>query len=167
MTTIIDNQAIHTHLIGNKDFLKALKKKFSAIEVAEIIEYSKNIKGKYPKAMDHFYNWFGDLEGDINVLSIAWDSEGWGSGGSGVISFSLVFGLVKMSSSDYDDDHIEIFDKNTFSPWAIEHLMNDSVDITSDIYSEAELISIAEDLGIDGDTVLTVNDKVIKTKKRK
>jgi hypothetical protein len=69
-----------------------------------------------------------------------------------------------MSSSDFVDDHTEIFNKDKFSPWAIEDLRNDYIDVSSDIYSEPELIKIAENMGMKKNTVLTINNKIIKRK---
>ena len=158
---IKNNQALHLHLIANKDFVDILKDEFQENEVQEIINYCKEINRKYPEVMDQFYDWIMDMDSNTNVLSIGWDSENWGPGGSGFISFDLVFGLVKMRSSDYEDEHTEIFDKENFSPWAIESLMNDFVEIDSDIYSEQELLDIAEGMGLDVDTKLTIKGKEI------
>ncbi|MRX62606.1 hypothetical protein [Maribacter luteus] len=158
---ITDNQALHLHLISNKDFLDLLRGEFKENEVEEIIKYCKDITGDYLDVMDQFYDWIADLDSDTNILTIGWDSNNWGPGGSDFISFNLVFGLVKMSSSDYEDEHIEIFDKENFSPWGIEDLMNDFIEIDSEIYSEKELLGIAESMGIDKNTALTINGKEI------
>lgn len=159
---IRNNQLIHSHLIRNKDFLDALKKEFDKNEIEEIIKYSKDLTSNYPKVMDNFYDWFCDLDADINVLTIGWDSDNWGAGGSGFIAFKLVFGIIKMTSSDYSDEHIEIFNKKTFFPWCIEHLMNDYIGIESDVYSDKELLTLAEEMGMDEDTKLTINGKEIE-----
>lgn len=47
----------------------------------------------------------------------------------------------------------------------IEDLNNDYIDISSDIYTEQELIEIAESMGMKRSTILTINDKIIKRKK--
>jgi hypothetical protein len=161
---IIGNKVIHTQLVEQKDFLDALKDNFDENQIKEIINYLKDISNNYPGIMDQFYDWIHDEEGKINILSIGWDSKNWGAGGNGSISFDLVFGLVKMSSSDFVDDHTEIFNKDKFSPWAIEDLRNDYIDVSSDIYSEPELIKIAENMGMKKNTVLTINNKIIKRK---
>jgi hypothetical protein len=162
---IIDNQEIHNHLIKHKDFLDALRCNYNEIQIEEIINYSRDISKNYPVIMDQFYDWFQEENGELNILSIAWDSKNWGSGGNGFISFDLLFGLVKMTSSDFEDEHTEIFNKNTFIPWAIEDLRNDYINMTSDIYSEQELIEIAENIGMKKNTVLTINSKKIKRNK--
>lgn len=161
---ITGNQVIHTYLVEQKDFLVALQDNFDENQIEEIINYLKNINTNYPGIMDQFYDWIHDEEGEINILSIGWDSKNWGAGGNGFISFDLVFGLVKMSSSDFEDDHTEIFNKDTFSPWAIEDLRNDYIDLSSDIYYEPELIKIAENMGMKKNTVLTINNKTINRK---
>jgi len=157
---ILNNQPIHTHLIANTDFLEALSNNFEEDEIVEILKYAKDVTLDYPMIMDKFYDWFeeefNNYPSDINIISIGWESYGWGPGGSGFISFDLVFGLVRMSSSDYEEDYTEIFDKENFSPWAIESLDNDSVEISSDIYTNSELLELAEDLGLGEDTELTI-----------
>ena len=158
---IINNQALHKHLISNEDFLINLKNEFEANECQEIINYCKEINRNRPKVMNHFYDWIMDVDSDTNVLSIGWDSEEWGPGGSGFISFDSVFGIVKMTSSDYEDGHIEIFDKENFSPWAIESLTGDFIEIDSDIYSKQEILDIAEEIGLDTDVKLTIKGEEI------
>ena len=54
--------------------------------------------------MNEFYDQFVDFEdreSETEILTIGWNSNGWGAGGSGVIRFMLVFGIIKMTSSDY------------------------------------------------------------------
>jgi hypothetical protein len=161
---IIDNQEIHLFLVEQREFLDALKDIFNENQVKEIINYSRDLSLKYPDIMDKFYDWFHDKKGEKNILSIGWDSKNWGAGGNGFISFDLVFGLIKMTSSDFEDDHTEIFNKESFSPWAIEDLKNDYIEISSDIYTEKELIEIAEEMGMKKTTILKINDKIIKKK---
>ena len=162
---IATNQEIHTHLIRQNEFLNALKDNFDENQAQEIIEYSKDISKKYPETMDQFYDWFNDQEGKKNILFIGWDSKNWGVGGNGFISFDLVFDLVKITSSSFEGEHIEIFNKETFYPWAIEDLKNDFIELSSEIYSELQLIEIAVNLGMNYNTVLTVNDRIISWKK--
>jgi hypothetical protein len=162
---IIDNQEFHSYLIQQEEFLYALKDVFNENEIIEIINYSKDLSKQYPDVMDKFYDWFKDKNGDKNIISISWDSKNWGAGGNGFISFDLLFGLVQMTSSDFEDEHIEIFIKESFYPWAIEDLNNDYIEISSDIYTEQELIEMAESMGMKRSTILTINDKKIKRKK--
>lgn len=159
---IIDNQEIHLFLIKQDDFLKALQYVFDKNQIDTIVNYSNDLTKEYPEIMDQFYDWFNDLNGTNNILSIGWDSNNWGPGGNGFINFSLVFGLVKMSSSDFEDDHTEIFNKDSFEPWCIEDLRNDFIEISSDIYSDSELVEIAENMGIKKNTILKINNKEFK-----
>ena len=66
-----------------------------------------------------------------------------------------------MTSSDYEDEHVEIFDKENFSPWAIESLTGDFIEIDSDIYSKQEMLEIAEEIGLDTNVKLTIKGKEI------
>jgi len=164
MIDIINNQKILTHLISNKDFVVSLEKDFTKDEVIEITKYATDINFKYPVVMDRFQDWIEcEFENsDTKVLSIAWDSEGSGSGGNGFIRFESVFGILKMTSSDYSDNHITIFNKNDFFPWGIENLMNDYIYLDSDIYTEKELLSLAAIMGMEEHTKLYINDTEIK-----
>jgi len=158
---IKNNQALHQHLVNNKDFIVHLKKDFESIEFQEITDYCKDINGNQPEVLNDFYDWLMDMDSDTNVLCIGWDSEDWGPGGSGFISFDLIFGLIKMTSSDYEDDHTEIFEKSNFFPWAIESLTADIIEIDSDIYSKQEILTIAEEMGFDTNIKLTIKGKEI------
>lgn len=126
-------------------------------------KYSQDVNNEYPVAMDRFYDWLEEefMNSETKILWIAWESNGWGPGGNGFCRFKSRFGIVKMESSDYSDDHIEIFNKKTFFPWCIENLMNDYIFLDSDIFSEKELLSIAEKMGMHEHTKLTINDKEI------
>jgi len=163
----LQSQEIHTFLIEQKEFLLALQDQFDENEIQKIIHYAKDISGDAPEIMDDFYDWFHNLDSEKNILCIGWDSNEWGAGGSGFISFELVFGLARMKSSDYEKEEPVIFNKETFSPFGIESLMNDYIDITSDVYTNKELQEMAEDMGMESDTVLTINGKEIKRRKRK
>ncbi len=160
------DQSILIHLFGNKKFLKSLQSDFEKEEILEISKYSQDVNNEYPEVMDQFYEWLKEefINSETKILWIAWDSDGWGPGGSGFCRFNSRFGLVKMDSSDYEDDndHIEIFNKKTFFPWGIENLMNDYIDMDSDVYNEKELLSLAEKMGMHEHTILTINDKKIK-----
>tara|TARA_B110000285_G_C14635998_1_gene385533 strand:+ start:73 stop:576 length:504 start_codon:yes stop_codon:yes gene_type:complete len=163
---IYKDQAIHTHLATNKDFLEELKSEFRENEVQQIIKYCIDINSNYPEVMDLCYELINDQPAITNALTIGWESENWGPGGDGFVSFDLIFGLVKMTSSDYEDDgHLEIFDKKTFYPWSIENATNDLISINSDIYSEQDMLNFAEDMGMDDNTQLTINDKEVIRKK--
>jgi hypothetical protein len=114
--------------------------------------------------MDQFYDWFESEfdNSDTNILSIGWDSKGWGPGGDGFVRFNSRFGIVKMGSSDYSDEHVEIFNKKTFFPWCIVDLHNDYIEMDSDVYNDKELLSLAERMGMREETKLTINGKEIQ-----
>jgi hypothetical protein len=158
---IINNQLIHSFLIGNNEFLDSLVNEFDEDDVKEIVQYCKDLNSNYPAAMDNFYDWFESLDGSTNVLYIGWDSDSGGPGGNGFISFDFLFGLVKMTSSDFESAHIEIFDKENFFPWAIEHLKNDKIEISSDIYTSGELLKLVKDMGTNSNTRLIINGEEI------
>ena len=58
-------------------------------------------------------------------------------------------------------DTVQIFDKENFSPWAIESLTGDFIEIDSDIYSKQELLEIAAGIGLDTNVKLTIKGKEI------
>lgn len=152
------------HLLTNIDFLNTIKEDFTQEEVNEINNYIKDKNSGNPDVIDAFLDWLNfELEENGNtVLLIAWDSHGWGPGGNGCVRFKVRFGIVRMDSSDYDDDHVEIFNKENFYPWGIESLMNDYIELRSDIYDEKELIELANNMGMEENTELTVNGKLIE-----
>ncbi len=155
---------ILNYLFENKDFLESLQNEFEKEEIIELKNYSQNINNEYPVTMDRFYDWFEcEFDNpDINVLSIAWDSDGGGPGGNGFVRFNSRFGIVKMESSDFSDEHIEIFNKKTFVPWCIGNLMNDYIELNSDVYSEKKLLILAKKMGMYDHTKLTIKGNEIE-----
>jgi len=158
------NKKIIEHLLNNEEFLAALNDYYDGEQKAIIIDCLSNSKKEHTLLMDKFEDWFREelREGDVEILTIGWDSDGWGSGGNGAVWFNSRFGVVSFGSSDYSDDHIEVFEKDNFEPWCIEHLCNDYVEISSEVYNEDELIEIANKLGMNEDTKLTVNGKEVE-----
>ena len=158
---------IKQHLLKNQKFIKTLSEEFDSSVVTQVQSFLANNIEYSIEIADDLSDWFNNafLETNVNVLSIAWDSDGWGPGGNGVISFLLCFGLVNMNSSDYESDHVEIFDKDTFFPWGIEELYNDTITLDSDIYNDDELIKLAIDMGISMDSSLIINGNPIQLPK--
>jgi hypothetical protein len=153
------------HLLQNKDFLKKITEEFDKKEVKTLSDFANN-GVETEEFLDVLYRLEEWLEEEfysnsdmINVLSIAWDSNSWGPGGDGIIRFKSKYGIVKMSSSDYESDHIEIFNMDDFFPWEIENLENDFIEISSDVYNNEYLLKIADALGIGEDTKLELNGK--------
>lgn len=158
-------RAILSHLLSDPNCLKSLEEnEFEKDEITQIIKYANDLNDEFPELIGRFYDWFEGVfdDAETKVLWIGWDSAGWGSGGNGVIRFDAAFGIVKMTSSDYEDDHIEIFNKKDFYPWCIESLNNDYIDMESDIYSDEELLSLARRMGMGENTKLTINGKEIE-----
>jgi hypothetical protein len=158
------DQNIFNHLFENKDFLKSLGEEFNNDEIIYLGKFSNHLDKEFPDLIDQFHDWLSSelCDTDTNILTIGWESDDWGPGGDGFISFGSKFGIIKMFSSDYEDDHIEIFNKKDFEPWCIENLMNDYLDISSDVYSAKELKSLAKGLGMNKETKLTVTSNLVK-----
>jgi hypothetical protein len=151
------------HILKSKDFIESLQQEFKQEEIIEIQNFIQENNEMYSEVIDTFFEWLdNEFESSgTNVLSIGWDSSGWGPGGNGSIQFTERFGIVTMNSSDYEDDHVEIFDKQEFYPWCIQSLENDYIYLDSDIYNETELIELANNMGLRENTQLTVNGNEI------
>ena len=159
---ISKNKAVLSHLIVDEDFLEDLKEICSPEQISQFVEYSRDVdKNECPDILDDICDYLIEAthHGGIKILSIAWDSTDWGPGGSGFFRYNCKYGLVMMSSSDYEDDHVEIFDRDKFSPWGIDNLENDYIDLKSTVYSENELIDISKSLGVGEHTKLTINGR--------
>jgi hypothetical protein len=157
------SKKIVEHILKNEEFLAGLNDNFDKNLKAIIIDCLSNSNKEHASLMDKFEDWFREeLREGVEVLLIGWESAGWGPGGSGAVWFNSRFGIVSFFSSDYDDDHIEVFDKDNFEPWCIEHLCNDYVELSSAVYNEEELIEFANNLGMDEETELTVNGKEVE-----
>jgi hypothetical protein len=162
----MENQAqCFKHLLGNDEFLKVLRKSFKANgEADRILAMMEQAQLEEPTSelWDDFVNWLHDElpGGDINVLSIGWDSEGWGPGGNGFIAYVLKFGLVTMHSSDFSpDEHWEVFDEEKFEPWMTGDLNTDIVELSSDIYTGKQLKVFAAGFSIGDNSELKVHGR--------
>ena len=156
-----NNQDILSYLNRDEDFLDDLKDCFSPEQISQFVNYSRDVdKNRCPEILNDIYDFLKEeIHNADTILTIAWDSSEWGPGGNGFFRYNCKYGLVMMSSSDYEDDHVEIFDRDRFSPWGIENLENDYIELESTIYSEKELIKISESLGLGMHTKLTINGR--------
>lgn len=151
-------------LLNDYNFLEELAFNFESAEQELIKDYINSKSVQDSDLIDRFFEWLlEELNNNSKpILTIGWDSHEWGAGGNGFVSFLTRFNIVSMKSSDYENDHFEIFDKTTFFPWVIENLENDVVEIESEVFSEEELLEMANNMGIRKDTNLSVNGKVKK-----
>lgn len=148
-------------LLQDTDFLDEIASNFESTEVELIKDYINTKSVQDSDLIDRFYEWLlEELNNNSKpILTIGWDSLEWGAGGNGFVSFLTRFNIVTMKSSDYENDHFEIFDKETFFPWGIENLENDIVEIESEVFSEGDLLEMANKMGIRKDTNLSVIGK--------
>jgi hypothetical protein len=160
---LTNNQDILSFLIREEDFLENLKDWFSPDQISEFLKYAKNIdKITCPEFLNDIFDWLKiEIYNADTILLIGWDSSEWGPGGNGFFRYNCKYGLVMMSSSDYSDNHVEIFDRDRFRPWGIEHLENEYIDLESSVYSEKELKEISESLGLGEHSKLTINGREI------
>lgn len=150
-------------LVKDEAFLLSLNDSFNQSEVKEIKKYLLGKPTATSDTAQQFKEWFYDelLKSDTLILSIVWDSDSFGPGGNGCVIFGSKFNIVTMSSSDYENDHVEFFNKESFFPWGIESLINDYIKVDSHVYSENELIDLVRRMGISGHTKLTVKGREI------
>jgi hypothetical protein len=155
------NEIIKRHLLQNKEFLNSIKEEFQEEQLGQIISHLKGKEVTNTEYIDDFYVWFEYemKEADSEILSISWDSDGWGPGGNGCIRYLSRFGLVRMVSSDYgDDDELEIFEMDSFFPWGVDDGFNtDYLMLDSCIYSTEELLAMSKNLSIGERTRLSIN----------
>ena len=152
------------HLANDQDFKTELSLEFTIDELDLLNDYLQGGQTGQTELIDRFYEWLEDefSTPGLNILTIGWDSSGWGPGGSGFISFVSRFGLVRMESSDYEDNELVIFNKSDFFPWGIESLNNDFISIDSEVYGKAEILEIADQMELGDDTLITINGEEIQ-----
>ena len=159
------------YLQANPDFQKELRKEFNKPGEAERIlawmAQETDLEAD-DDLLFRFDDWLHDaLYDGVNVLTIGWDSHGWGPGGNGCVFYHERFGIVTMSSSDFTSDgHWEVFDESTFEPWLTGSLDTDEVGLSSDIYTNKELRALAESIGVGEDSELTVEGRRGRRKRK-
>jgi hypothetical protein len=134
------------HLLADPDFREDVRKAFDIREGdpdwLEMQEAIRTAESEEPRLSDRMQEYldqqFQDEQG-TEVFSVHWDSENWGPGGNGYLLFIEVYGVVRMVSSDYWDDHFEIYDPETFSPWGPDTFDADTVEFDSEVYDDDEL----------------------------
>jgi hypothetical protein len=158
---LTNNKDILSHLIGEEEFLEDLKDWFTPEQISQFLKYSRNIdKNTCTEFFNDISYWLKiEIHNADTILLIGWDSSEWGPGGNVFFRYNCKYGLVMMSSSDYADNQVEIFDRDRFRPWGIEHLNNEYIELESTVYSEKELKEISDSLGIGEHSKLTINGR--------
>lgn len=164
-----DKAMIYGHLLENKSFASALRTEFKDKDSADRI-LAMIAQAQYDEPTDdlwyEFMEWLsGELQEGLNVLTIGWDSDGWGPGGNGNVRYTARFGIVTATSSDYDDDHWELFDEKNFHPWVPEELTAQSIGLSSKVYNTKQLKDMIGRLHISESTEVSLEGR--KGRRRK
>jgi len=160
------SREILAYLFNNKEFKQSLTKGnwLCEEELAALRRYAEGIDKEHPQFMQNFFDWLNDVffdRGDL-ILEIAYDSDCFSPMGNGYIRFQELFGLVKRFSSVDVDDHVEIFNKDTFEPWGDNYINTGYVDIYSNCFDDEYLLAFAREIVIPEEAVVTINDKLIE-----
>lgn len=176
------NRKIVHHLFKDEDFIKTLVQDFGDEEVSMIYNYLHIGLSEYSSMVNDeelfelcslselFDYWLLDeiRQSGVNVFTLDWHGASFDNGSqrSGSAAFQSRFGIVALVNSDVNTEYIEVFDRNTFFPWAIKDVKKDAITITSHVYSINDLIDITERMGMKEDSRLTINSFEIERRPR-
>lgn len=116
-------EAAVRHLLSNIEFVNDLKAYYeyedSDLEWQEVLTAIQDIENGNVCLLSVVEDYFNQALHDIGneIESYYWDSPNWGPGGNGYLKYIEAYGVVGVSSSDFPNDHMEIYDEETFVPW--------------------------------------------------
>lgn len=160
----MEKKEVLAHLFNNKDFKREFKRSnFSEADASALRRYAKGIDQEPPDCMHDFFEWlkYEFYDGGDVILEIAYDSDDFGPMGNGIIRYLEIFGLITRLSSDDVDDHIEIFNIDTFEPWGDDYINTGYVDIYSGDFDDEYLLAFAKEIVIQEKAVVTINGELI------
>jgi hypothetical protein len=144
-------------LLKQADFLENLKLEFEedADNILKMMAGDVEWDNELDISLEDFIN--NRLSG-YEILTIGWDSTGFGPGGNGFIAYSLRWNICQPFSSDLDLEPFE-YDLKKFDP--TDELVEsgyDSLSISSAFFDEAYLITLASNIS-GSDIDVTINGR--------